>query len=106
MLDNVLCADFVVSKVAVGDIVVELKGKDVAHGIDQVLATAQLYLNNDLLTTGKMAALIVAKSCPSFNSAVRKGKEEFAKRFKGPLHVVTKNDTFVFERVLDFKGPR
>lgn len=101
-----MCADFVVSKIGVGDIVVELKGKDVAHGIEQVTATAQLYADNNLYTTGKIAALIVAKSCPSFNSTVRKGKEQFARRFKGPLHVVTKNDTFVFERVLDFKGPR
>lgn len=105
MVDNVLAADFMVTKVDVGDVIVELKGKDVKHGIEQALATAQLYKEHELRTK-KIAALIVAKACPSYNSAVRKGKEQFARMFGGPLHVVTKNDTFIFEKVLDFKGPR
>lgn len=104
MLNNETAADYVVTKEKVGDVIVELKGKDIPHAVEQALATAKLYVDHEL-RTGKIAALIVAKSYPKFDNAVRKGKEKFAKLYNGPLHVVTKNTEYVFEKVLTQAGP-
>lgn len=39
LIDNQLCADYVVSKDQVGSVVVELKGTDIEHAVDQIDAT-------------------------------------------------------------------
>lgn len=102
---NATAADWVVTKEGVGTVIVELKGKDVEHGARQVTATAQ-YLKDQNYAMPKVAALIVASSYPKASPTIQKSQSKFFRQFKGPLHVVTRNETFTFERVLSAAGPK
>lgn len=104
VVENALAADWVVAKIGLGDVVVELKGKDVEHATKQVHATAALW-TREKLRQGRMAALIVATQYPRASTKVQKAKAAFAKRFGAPLHVVTHNAEYVFETVLSSRGP-
>lgn len=101
---NQLAADWVISQNSIGDIVVELKGKDVEHAAKQIHATADFWSQNGL-RIGKIAALIVCKQYPKASTMIQRAQQAFAKRFGGPLHVVTKAYEFRMEHVLSFKGP-
>ena len=104
ILKNQLAADYVVSQGVIGDVIVELKGKDVEHAVKQVEATASHWQEQGY-RVGRLAALIVSTQFPKANTQVRKAQENFAKKYKGPLHVVTKNYEGCLERVLSFNGP-
>src|SRR3954451_9375532 len=58
VVKNSLAADWVLSKERVGDIIIELKGKDVDHGTRQITATAEFWTAKKF-RKGKIAALIV-----------------------------------------------
>ena len=106
VVKNETAADWVLSKLAMGDLVIELKGGDVEHATKQVDATAQ-YLQNHNLRIGRIAALIVAQQLrPAASTTVQRAQQSFSKKFSGPLHVATSNYEFVFERVLEYDGPR
>ncbi|MBB6219990.1 hypothetical protein [Rhizobium leguminosarum] len=102
---NSTAADWVVTKTEVGTIIVELKGKDVEHGAQQVEATARLLKQMEYPVV-QLAALIVSTSYPKASSTIQKAQQRFFRNFGGPLHVVTRNDSFDFERVLRADGPR
>jgi hypothetical protein len=100
-----LRADWAVSKKEVGDtIIIELKGRDVDHAVKQIHATASLWVRNKY-GNGKLAGLVVARQYPRASTGVQKAQQAFARTFKGPLHVVTQNREFDFEKVLQFEGP-
>lgn len=105
LLVNEVGADFVVSKVGVGDVIVELKGKDVEHAAEQIIATAEFMGNCEELR-GPLAGLVICAQYPRIDTRLQRLATQFAKRFKGPIHVVSKSGEFVFEKVLSFKGPR
>lgn len=105
LLKNKLASDYVISKLKVGDLVIELKGMDVNHAVEQVMASAQHWQDNGY-RNGGIAALIVCSRKPSIDTKIQKFIVAFGKRFKGPLHVVPRNDEFLFERVLQFAGPK
>ena len=104
LVRNRVAADFVVSAVETGDVVVELKGKDVVHAVEQILETA-----SELATCerkrGPFGGLVVCNQYPRIDTKIQKLKAQFAKVYKGPVHVVTKNYEFRLERVLSFAGP-
>lgn len=104
VVNNRVAADWIVKKVGVGKVIVELKGKDVSHAIEQVLETAQ-WMSDNGINGGKLAGLIVSSQYPKFSTAIQRGKKECLKRFGGPLHVVAKNCDYNFERVLEILGP-
>lgn len=100
---NETAADFIVGNDHSGAVIIELKGKDVDHGATQVLATASLW--RKVTNNPKMAALIVCNQYPKVSTTIQKKKQEFAREYKGPLHVVTANYEFELECLLSFKGP-
>lgn len=97
-----LAADFVLTKQGAGDIVVELKGRDVEHGVNQVIATMTYWCKNGY-RSGRLAGLIVARQYPQSTTSVQRAKERFNKLFRGPLHVLTGDRELKFDSVL---GPR
>jgi hypothetical protein len=101
---NTVAADWIVWKAGYGQLIVELKGKNVDHATKQVLATAERLATSKLLK-GKTSALVVATEYPRFSTGVQKAASRFAKFYGGPLHVVTKNYEFCFDHLLSFKGP-
>jgi hypothetical protein len=104
IVENATAADWLISKEGIGDVIVELKGRNVEHAVKQINATAELWTGEGL-RTGKLAALIVATQYPSANTAIQKAQQAFSKKYNGPLHVVTRNAEYCFECVLSFKGP-
>lgn len=103
VIKGAVSADFVV-RCPEGDIIVELKGVDVNHGSQQVMQTA-MHFRASTKSTGPFAAIIVARQYPKITTTIQRAKLAFAREFKGPLHVVTKNGVFDASRILDFKGP-
>jgi hypothetical protein len=104
IVNDEIAADWVVAKSSVGDIFLELKGRNVEHAVQQVAATLRHWKNQNWFCGEKIAALIVSRQVPKA-SLVRKQLENFVKEFKCPLHVVSHNQEITFENVLSFKGP-
>ncbi|WP_147250255.1 hypothetical protein [Bradyrhizobium sp. MOS003] len=108
-VDGCLChnetaADFVIEKQDQGVVVVELKGKDVPHGVEQVRATAKFWKDKNP-ETKRIAGLVVARQHPRHSTSIQRHVREFARTFRGPLHVVSSKREFVFENVQSFDGP-
>jgi hypothetical protein len=60
---DVLKADYIVSKPEVIDVIVELKGKDIYHARDQILATLPMWRTHPPFSA-KIAGLIVCTRSP------------------------------------------
>jgi hypothetical protein len=86
MVDNETASDFVVAKVGFGDLIVELKGRDVDHAVKQIFATVQLW-GHFGLRNGRLAALIVCSQYPRSSKSVRRAQQKFASAFKEKLVV-------------------
>jgi hypothetical protein len=56
-------ADFIVAKPGVVDIIVELKGRDIAHAVEQIVATLVTWRKVPPLST-RIGGLIVFTRCP------------------------------------------
>src|SRR5208282_4656870 len=56
-------ADYIVSKPVVVDVIVELKGKDIAHAVEQIVATLVKWKNVPPFSN-KVGGLIVFTRCP------------------------------------------
>jgi len=104
VVKNSTSADFVVAKTGVGVIIVELKGAHIEHAADQCDATAR-HLKSLNYPAKPLAGLIVGTGYPKASASIQKKQDAFYKNHKGPLHVVTKNAEYVFERVLAADGP-
>ena len=105
LIKNSIASDYVVSKLEVGDVVIELKGMDVDHAVEQVLATAE-YWSREGLRNGEIAGMVVCSRKPSFFTKAQRFQTTFARKFNAPLHIIPRNDEFVFERLLSFDGPK
>lgn len=86
---NNTAADFVISREKFGDLIVELKGRDVEHGATQTMATAE-YLTVNKARQGKIAGLIVCKRYPKEDSILQRRQLAFAKKYQGPLRTSEK----------------
>lgn len=100
---NSMAADFAVTKDQVGTVIVELKGSDVPHAVEQVLASATFWREHQP-KCASLAGLVVSRQRPSYSTSVQRAQTKFARAHKGPLHVVSSNREYVFEKVLSFKG--
>lgn len=85
-------------------LIVELKGRDVDHGTKQVIATAEALQAEGKLGS-RLAGLIICTQYPKNDTLIQRARLSFARRFKGPIHAVTKSREFDFNRVLAFDGP-
>lgn len=85
-------------------VIVELKGRNVEHGADQVFGTATQWKEVERRCQ-RIAGLIVGRQTPGASTAMQVKKKRFAARFKGPLHVVSANSAYKLESILSFKGP-
>lgn len=101
---NEVAADFAVTKEQIGTVIIELKGSDVPHAVEQVLATAA-YWRQHQPACPSMAGLVVSRQRPNYSTSVQRAQLRFARNFKGPLHVVSSNREYHFEKVLSFKRP-
>lgn len=82
--------DWVVSKANTGDVFIELKGKDIKHATEQVLATVEYWKQNGF-TNGRLAGLIVGNQYPRIDTQIQKAMQTFARKYKGVLKVYSHN---------------
>lgn len=104
LVTNKTAADWVISKVNVGDVIIELKGKNVDHAVEQVKETIEYWISNKLIN-GRISSLIVCSEYPRFDTKVQRARDFLARQYKAPLHVVTKNMEFDFDALLSMRGP-
>jgi hypothetical protein len=97
-------ADWVVCEPGVGDVIIELKGQNVSHGIRQVSATTEYWLKNRS-KANRFAGLVVCSQYPRVNASIQRATQDFVRKYKSPLHVVAKNHEYNVKHVLSFKGP-
>lgn len=90
-------ADYVVSKPGVGDLVVELKGKDVGVACKQIEATLCI-MDRCEEKRSPVAGLIVCTRVPCFDTKVQGLKSYFAKKYKSRLTVCSSRNKFDFEK--------
>lgn len=102
LVENEIAADYVVSKPGVGDVIVELKGKEVDRGCKQILATAKL-LDKCGAKRGPVSALIVCTRVPSNDASISRMKNEFLQKHRTRLHIRAGNLEHDFERLLGSK---
>lgn len=99
--------DWMVEKKEYGGVLIELKGCDVSHAIDQIEA-AFIILKTRKILPPKSAALIICKnppSHPSFTTKLQRTKNKLLKSYKAPLHVITGNHEMVFENLFRCSNP-
>ena len=85
--EQVAC-DFIVEKVGVGRLAVELKGCDVAHATAQI-EQALLFLKKAGMLDLPVGGLVVCSRYPSVDTTVQRMKQKLAKAFRAPLTVKT-----------------
>ena len=91
VLKQVTAADWLVSKQQVGDLIVELKGSDIAQAIRQVHAVAA-YLEANSMRQGKLGAVVLCTRFPQSDSTILRLRNAFAKAFAGsPLHIASRD---------------
>ncbi|MGA3949193.1 hypothetical protein ACI2TD_25590 [Ralstonia nicotianae] len=90
MVKNTVAADFVVSREAVGDLIIELKGKDVKHAMEQIIATAS-YLRDNEVAEGRVGGVVVCKEYPKTTTTIQTLKMGLKKKFDCPVKVFTKD---------------
>jgi hypothetical protein len=96
-------ADWIVSKAASVDVIVELKGRDVDQAIRQVTATLRFW--SDHAERGQnagLAALIVCTQYPRDNTKIERASRAIAKDYRAPLHVKSRNLEYTFEALAGF----
>jgi hypothetical protein len=95
--------DWVVSKENCVDVLIELKGADVNHAVDQLLATIEIWRNHPLRGKNtKLAALVVCSQYPRIDTRVQRAKKIFASKFGMPLHISSRGGEFDFCKLASF----
>lgn len=90
--------DYLVSKVGVASVLVELKGCDVDHACDQLEATVR-HPSVDPLLEDRIGFVIVCRRYPKIDTKVQRAKTRIARDFKTILQVVCDRGEFDIERV-------
>ncbi|WP_369929363.1 hypothetical protein [Xanthomonas sp. NCPPB 2632] len=100
LVKHALSADFVVTQREIGDLIVELKGKDVDRAVEQVVATAEFLKRCERTGgDGRLAALIVCTRVPRQDSKSLRLQNAFQQKHRGRLRVVAANVEHDFEKL-------
>lgn len=101
LLKQKTASDWAISKEEFGDLVIELKGCDVDHAVDQIKASI-VFLETNNLRNGKLACLIVCSRYPRVDTKIQRAQMEIASKYKAPLHVSTQNREYTFPSLFKF----
>lgn len=86
-------ADWIVSRAGVGHVIVELKGTDVGHAIQQIEATAAFCTAKSLID-GPVGALIMCRQVPKAMSSLQAATHRLRKKFGVALRVSSSSYEF------------
>jgi hypothetical protein len=96
MLKNTIAADYVVVGPEQFAIIVELKGVDVSHAVDQISATARFW-KLQCPEHARLAALIVCARYPRIDTKVQRVKQQLRRELNIKLRVESRNKEFRFD---------
>lgn len=107
VITNKTACDWWIAHEGSGSVLIELKGCDVDHAIEQIEATFDYLSKNNLLHEKNAAMIICVKPPrhPSFTSKLQKAKSRLSAKYKAPLHIVTGSHEYDIKRVLLHSGP-
>jgi hypothetical protein len=107
VIENKTACDWWIAQESAGSVLVELKGCDVEHAIEQIEATFDYLSKNKLLHAKNAAMIVCAKPSrhPSFTTKLQKARSRLSGKYKAPLHIVTGSHEFDIKRVLLHTGP-
>lgn len=97
-------ADYLVTEVRSTSVLVELKGADVSHACDQLLASV-VHPEITPLLEDRIGFLVICSKYPRFDTFVAKAKQICARRYKAGFHVVVNQGEFDIARVAAIDGP-
>jgi len=101
LLNGARACDWAVSKPDLGDVLVELKGVNVSHAIDQLEAGAHYWLGSGLATE-HLGMLIVCAQYPRMSTQVQRAQARFKKLFRAPLKVSSRNKEWQLSDLVKF----
>lgn len=96
LVHNECSADFVVTKPSVGDLIVELKGKEVGRACEQVMATVELLRKCDR-SRGPVAGLVVCTRRPATDTKSQRLQNGFLRLYHSRLRICEGNKEYEFE---------
>jgi hypothetical protein len=95
--------DWILSHPTVVDVLIELKGTDVNHALEQLERTIEVWLlHPERIGISKLSALVVCSQYPRFNTTIARKQQEFAERFRAPLRVKSRNQKYDFGSMAAF----
>ena len=102
LLKNETAADYVIVKEGVGAVVVELKGKDVMSGVEQIIATGrQVRTAWPDRHKGKIAGLLVSVRVPHGAATdLQRARTMFRKEFRSNLQTCNGKKDHLFDDLL------
>ncbi len=95
-MENQCSADYALSKPGVGDVIVELKGKEVARACEQIIATAKI-LRKCKKGASPVAGLIVCTRVPATDSKALRLKNQFMQEHRAMLKICASNREYSFD---------
>lgn len=98
LINDATACDWVITHDG-ADLFIELKGKDVDHGLRQILTTAQYWVEAGY-RSAKLAALVVCCRYPRVSTGIQRAKLQFLRKYHGPLHVISRNKEVSFNDLI------
>lgn len=96
--------DKLISHPTIVDVLVELKGSDVKHALEQIAATMEIWeVHQERVPGSRMSGLIVCSQVPRFNTQRQKLESRIASRFRAPIHITSRNQEHAFADLRDFR---
>jgi hypothetical protein len=90
-------ADFIVSLPAVVDVIIELKGSDVAEAVGQIRATREFWTNHDLAGRRHGALIVRGQGIhPKQQANIQRWRTEFRIKYSMRLIIETRNREYDF----------
>lgn len=104
VVKDTTAADWLLKKDSVGAVIVELKGSDVAHALNQIRATVKIVKEHNLVRRGdRFGALVVCNCTPKpVLTKIQIAKDELGKQ-KIKLTVTSSTNEFQIEDLLHQK---
>jgi hypothetical protein len=105
MITEGIRADYVVAHPKLVDVIVELKGSDVPHAVQQICATVPVWQQHSLAGANHAALIVRGQGVHPLTSLLtEKLTRRFQKEFKMKLLIETRNRDYEFTEFLPEKS--
>lgn len=108
LVKNQTACDWLIVRDSKDGVLVELKGSDVAHALDQIEASFKFLREAQRLTPNRGGLIVCTKRSqhPAFNSKVQRVKDRLMKNYSAPLHIIVGNKELDFDKLLQYAAYR